>query len=448
MATFKICVFKHQQRRDHKFPVYIRVCWKRKYGYIRTSYYVTIQQIRKTKYIFELKDTFIINELNSQIRNFEDAKVKLGNRIELYTAKELADYFVKENHPGTDSSIDFVAFAQVHFKRLEDRGKKTTAAPLKAALNAMIDYSSGRKQIYITEISAKFLEGFDTFLRNERTIKRINQHGKMVTTKRHGCSDVGVFDYMKNISIIFNAAKREYNDYDRGEIRVKHDPFQRYKAKKIPEPEKRALTLDQLLKIRNVKTLKDKRAILARDVFMLSFLCAGMNMVDLYNLKKKQYRDDRFSYHRAKTRDRRKDKAFISIKVFPEVLPYIEKYQSKSGDHVFSFAGMYTTSDIFCSNINIGLKKVAEKVNECITNEAIEKEEKVNESLFIPDNLNTYFARFTFATFARNNCGVSRDDIDLALNHVDHGLKMADVYIKKDWSLVDNVIRKVIEYVG
>ena len=109
MATFKICIFKHQKRQDDKYPVSIRVCWKRQYGYIKTEFYVSDKQINKKS--FSIKDTYIINELNKRIVKYEDLKAKkLGFRIELYTAKELADYFQKETSPGSDTSITLLSF--------------------------------------------------------------------------------------------------------------------------------------------------------------------------------------------------------------------------------------------------------------------------------------------------------------------------------------------------
>jgi hypothetical protein len=39
---------------------------------------------------------------------------------------------------------------------------------------------------------------------------------------------------------------------------------------------------------------------------------------------------------------------------------------------------------------------------------------------------------------------MSKDDIALALNHVDEGNRTTDIYIAKDWKIVDDVQRKVI----
>jgi integrase len=247
----------------------------------------------------------------------------------------------------------------------------------------------------------------------------------VVVTKHKGLSDISVIDYMRNIRLLFNAAMDEYNDEDKDEMKIIHYPFRKYKLKKLPDNNKRNLTIEQIRQIRDVadEKLIHERAIFARDIFMLSFYLVGANLVDLY--ESKRYQAGRIDYNRKKTKGRRHDKAFISIKVEPEALPLLEKYADKSGLHVFDFRSRYTTSHIFSSNVNKGLKIVAKACG-------------------ITEPLSTYYARHSWATIARNKCNVSKDDIDLALNHVDQGLKMADAYIKKDWSRVDQANRAVL----
>jgi integrase len=437
MATFKICVFEHQKRSDGKFPVSIRVTWKRESSYVKTEFYVTDKQIVKKKVltgsgkkkeVFELKDVFILNELNKRIAKFEDAKSKkLGFKIEIYTARELAKYFSEEAKPGSDTTINFIEFSRNYIEKLKAQGKKTTAGNINRTINAVVDFCNGREKVSITEISAKFLEQFETFLRSERTIKRKNQFKKTVTTKSKGLSDVSLYDYMNDIRVLFNAAMNEFNDEDKDEIRILHYPFRKYKLKPRPENEKRNLQKDQLLKIRDVtdEKLALDRAIFARDVFMLSFYLVGMNFADLYELDK--YKDGRVSYNRKKTKGRRQDQAFISIKVEPEAEPLLYKYRDKTGQRVFDFHTRYVDSHIFSSNVNKGLKIVATACD-------------------LDEKLSTYYARHSWATIARNDCDISKDDIDLALNHVDQGLKMADAYIKKDWSRIDSANRAVLDY--
>lgn len=432
MATFKICVFEHQKRTDGKYPVSIRVYWKGQSCYIGTEYYVTDKQINKKT--FALKDIFIINDLNKRIAKFEDLKAqKLGHKIQMYTAKELAKYFDSETKPGTDTTINFVEFSRKHILKLKLQGRNTTASILNRTVNSLIDFCNGRERVSITEITSKFLTQYEAYLRTERTMKRKNQFGKMVTTKKRGLSDVSVIDYMTDIRLLFNAAMTEYNDEDKDEIRIYHYPFRKYKLKRRPENEKRNITTEQLIKLKNVpdSDLQLERAIFSRDVFLLSFYLCGMNLADLYDADRFLEAGEtiRIDYNRKKTKGRRQDKAFISIKVEPEVMLLIEKFKDKSGQRVFDFHIRYTNSHIFSSNVNKGLKVVA----------------KVCE---INEPLSTYYARHTWATIARNKCGISKDDVDLALNHIDQGLKVTDMYIEKDWSLIDSANRAVLDYIG
>jgi hypothetical protein len=150
-----------------------------------------------------------------------------------------------------------------------------------------------------------------------------------------------------------------------------------------------------------------------------------MNTVDLY--KAYEYKSGRINYNRSKTEDRRDDEALISIKVEPEAMELFEKYRDKTGERVFCFYQMYSTMENFNSAVNKGLKQIG-------------------ESLKIDVALSSYYARHSWATIARNDCGVSKDDIHLALNHVEEDLKVTDIYIAKDWSIIDNANRKVINY--
>ncbi|WP_211318942.1 hypothetical protein [Mucilaginibacter oryzae] len=48
-----------------------------------------------------------------------------------------------------------------------------------------------------------------------------------------------------------------------------------------------------------------------------------------------------------------------------------------------------------------------------------------------------YWAQHSFGNLARNKCRMNKDDVALALNHVDQRNKVTNIYIEKDWSIVD-----------
>lgn len=429
MATFKICVFKHQVRKDGKYPVSIRVYWQRKSAYINTEYYVTIYQINqnKKKGIFELKDTAIIGELTKRIELFEKAKTdKLGVKIYTYSAAELANYFY-ELTQGKENRIDFIAFGRDCCEKRKEENK--SFARIKTSLNCLQDFHPV-KTIYIDEITSKFLKNFERFLKTERVLVRLNQHGKKVTTTHKPLSDVGVAGYMTDIRTVFNEAIEEYNDDEKGDIKITHYPFKKYKIPILPDTEKRNISKADILKIIQIpdENLILKRSILAKNTFILSFFLIGMNVKDLYDLQANEYVNGRFTYNRSKTQGRRKDKALISVKVEKEVSDLIEKYKDHSGERVFCFYKMYTTSHGFVSAMDKGLKKVADMCS-------------------IKEPLSSYYARHSWATIARNKCKIPKSDIDECLNHTNPNSRMADVYIEKDWSILDEANRKVLDFI-
>lgn len=76
---------------------------------------------------------------------------------------------------------------------------------------------------------------------------------------------------------------------------------------------------------------------------------------------------------------------------------------------------------------------------------ALSKGMKQISKLIRMPGITFYWARHTFANVARNVCRMSKDDIGLALNHIDHGHSITDIYISKDLKIVDEVQSNVIK---
>lgn len=70
----------------------------------------------------------------------------------------------------------------------------------------------------------------------------------------------------------------------------------------------------------------------------------------------------------------------------------------------------------------------------------------IGSTIGVPD-LSFYWGRHTFGNLARNKCRKSKDDVALALNHVDHGRRTTDIFLEKDWTIVDEVQEAVIAFV-
>lgn len=225
-----------------------------------------------------------------------------------------------------------------------------------------------------------------------------------------GLSDSGLHNHMRDLRTWFNATCNMYNNEGLCIYRIKHYPFKKYKVGSAPLTKKRNNTLEEVRAIRDCPAKAGSRAELAKHIYMLSFYLCGMNAVDLYYLAKTDIRDGRIDYNRAKTQNRRRDNAFISIQIIEEAKPLLEKYIEK-------LSVRYSTYGVMDTALSQGMMQL--------------------RKLTGISGATVYWARHTFATVARNACRISKDDAALALNHVDNEHRTTDIYIEKDWSIVD-----------
>ncbi len=442
MPTFKIYVPKDYKRKDDKYPVSIRVTQDRKHAYLKTDFYVVAQQQNKN---FEIKDKTLLKLLLEKMEKCEDVIVRgLGNDVSNYSAKDIVEFIKKKQNEV--SCIDFIAFARKHISKLFEAGREKRAKHIQTTINALVDFSG--QELNIVKVTSKFLEKFEEFLRSERTIVRVNQFGREVTTKRKPLTDTGVHDYMADIRAVFNEAIDFYNDDELGDPVIKHYPFRKFEVVKPNPPKKRNIYFENIRKIMNLENGL-RRQELARDVFMLSFFLVGMNTVDMFNVPYSSRKNGRITYQRSKTKDRREDNAEISIKIESEAERLMKKYADPGKVRLFSFYKLYSDSSVFNGAVNNGFKRVVQEVNESIKNEIKEAKNKQEKEklrgFLIPEDTKAYSVRHSWATIARNVLNISKDDIDLCLNHVNEAHKMADVYIDKDFTRIDQANRRMID---
>lgn len=435
MATFAIEVRERNERRDGKFPVSIRITHKRAIKNIPTDVYVTRKQIKPD--FSGLKDTTILKGLLTDIQNYEEILAKgLGTDLSRFSVHDLATYIQTQKETDGGASIDFIAFCNAHIDTLRKAGRKGSAGRFEAVVRNLIDYF-GRPIVFVKEINVKNLLGFIEYMQKPHTITRINQHGKEVTTEMQGCKAQTVKDYIADLQTLFNVACDKYNDPDAETALIAHRPFSSSKLQieVKEEPEKRDLSVTDLIKILQAEKVPGQRMQLARDVLTLSFYLLAMNGADLFG-------DDaaltfhRIIYHRQKTVSRRKDEAIFSIKIEPEAIPLLRKYYDPDKKRLFSFYKLYADFRGFNTGINKGSKQLA-------------------KYLGIKADLSTYYIRHTLATIASEDCGISEAEIAMMLNHVSEdndlekgkSLKVTRGYIHRRFTKNDTNFRKVLDFI-
>lgn len=233
-----------------------------------------------------------------------------------------------------------------------------------------------------------------------------------------GMSINGLAIHLRNIRAVFNyALDEEYtNNY----------PFRKFKIKQ-EQTENRALTVEQLIKIRDCDCEEFQK--IHRDMFMLMFYLIGINAADLFSLPCNAINEQgRIVYHRAKTGK------LYSIKVEPEALAIINKYRGKNW--LISPLDRYKSYKDYIHHMNDSLKTLGRqwKLGVGWRGEAI-----------CPD-LTGYWSRHTWATIAFS-IGIPKDIISLALGH-SFGLSVTDIYIDYSTTQVDEANRKVLDYIS
>lgn len=403
MATLTIRI--KTARKDGTRPVRIRIANKYTESEIGTVYAVEQRDLNSKG---EIKNMRIKDGIDDLMRSMRRYIEELGTAVKNMTAKEIAEYIIHKQEAKDEQekpwSLDIMAYMNADADALERDGSEGTASLRRTVCRSLQAYM-GKETMDVSELTTAVLNGWVRWL--------CNRNG-------NGCRAASL--YPTQLRAVFNKARLEFNDdYV---TRIVNDPFSRMNHVRMPAPNPRSITAEQL---RAIAALPDRggRHDLARDVFLLSFYLVGMNSVDLLNCP--PIEDGRVTYERTKTRTRRQDKALISIAVPKEALPLIEKYKGHRKNRAFIFCERYSNRNCFSRALNAGLKDIAEELK--------------------MDGLQFYAARHTWATLAVNEAGVDKYTVHLALNHVDDKTAVTDIYIRKSWVPIDEANRKVIDYV-
>lgn len=421
MATISWVILKHHKKADGTYNPKIRVTHNRTTSYLATNVYTPFVRFKRGSSTGIMTNGEVEDSLNdrvSSIRKIVNANQEAVDNCD--NAKELVG-FIERYLNRQNLDIDFIAFAREYIQSIPKAGTQKVQT---TGINMLCRYlmaTTGKAELPIKSLTSKFLIKYDAWLRTDRTFVVNNRK-----IKSKAMNNNGIANYMVPIRTIFNRAKDTFNDYEFDDIVIKGDPFKVYHIPEIKRPPKRALPKETLLKVFNYVPPKSWRDdALACDLFKMSFMLAGMNAVDFYNCK--TYKDGRLEYYRTKTTDRKQSgDAFLSIRVRPEIEPLIEKYRDKTGERVFNFYQDHKDSVALNHALCRGFKYISEATG-------------------IP-KLQYYCARHSFATIARTKCGRSLDDVAFCLTH-SSGHDITEIYVDPDYSLVDEVIDKVVDYV-
>lgn len=391
-----------KQRRDGLWQVYIRVTHNRKIGLIRTDKVVSRAGLSPK---MEVIDPVVTLACSKRIVEYADALNRV--EVEYWTIHEVMEYLKRG-----DEEVCFSDYARIHIKRLINNGQERSAKNYKLALQHLERYIGTTKVMFSMLTSSMLNNWIDSLERTARAKEM----------------------YPVCVRQVWRAAYRELNDEERGVIRVKFNPWLKVKIPQADTAKKRAITPEACRRFFSAPLPESKFVSplpeLGRDVAMMVLCLGGMNTVDIYNLRKEDYRDGIIHYRRAKTMRSRADGAYMEMRVPPILLPLMEKYRSQDDDPwLFMFHRRHTTSDSFSANVNIGIRRICK-----------------NMGMAKEDWYCVYTFRHTWGTVAQNDCGASIAEVAFGMNH-SAGHQVTRGYLKLNFEPAWRLNEKVVEMI-
>lgn len=395
MATFKMLIKPEERKQDGTWNVKIRVYHNRKTRYVATPFWVTQEQLTRN---YKLKDSVIIDKVEEEIRNYRNAVVNIGFIADGLDVDHLIELIRNNSH---SEKIDFLSFMEGHIKSLEKEGRKGTAYAYRTAYLSLKKYNKNRP-LYFSNITSYYMLGYYKSL--------------------SGLKINSIRSYITAIKTAYKLAIRYYNDDDLGINIVKRDVFKLIDLPQVIDTNKDSFTKEQIQALIDVPYTGKWIYDFPKDMFILSFMCFGINARDLFFAKKSQYKDGILSYSRQKIVRAGKE-ADMKIKLSEPAKIILDKYSGDS-EYLIDFDGRERSTAI-CRYIHCAFQ-----------NAGIEEKGDYLSKIGHKKGRYVYFInRHTMATLARNECGIDYMTVHQMLNHATpQSLRTTDVYIQRDFS--------------
>ncbi|MBP3350217.1 MAG: site-specific integrase [Bacteroidaceae bacterium] len=331
-------------------------------------------------------------DLNKKLRNMlGDLEDRLYEVVDIgqYSCKALRDVLMGERRANEEMTLVDAMYEYIH--ELTEDGRASYA------------------RFYIMEISHLVKYGCDNLPLKNLTPKIINDYSRWLSRQGLALSTIGIA--LRNVRTVVNRAIRL--------LYVRYDvhPFT---GIKIPSGCIREIDVDVevIRKIRDAE-IEVPRKRMVRDLFMLSFYCAGINLVDIVNA---DWRGERLEYVRKKIKNRSQQK--VSICIVDEAREIVNRYMGADGRLEFGYSFTYRN---FCHYVSRIFRMLMDDLG--------------------LDNVLMYSARKTWAQIAME-IGVGESVIDYCLGHSDSKRGIIRYYTKVRARMADDAVRRVLEYVN
>ena len=393
MATISLCVRETKQNTDGTYTIKIAIGAKSRTTYIATRFKIDSLKQWKDGKIVKRPDADVLN------RKLRHVLVEYENMLDEIPDSQMSAVEIRKFIESRIKKSDSLkTFAEIYIDRLEREGRKSYSRNMGYTLKYILEGLG--ENITLQAIGAGQLEKFESFMR------------------KRGDSDTTINIRMSHLKALLNAA---VND---GMVEYKIFPFNNYKtpAKAVRDI---CISKKELQRLREAefKGISERCHTVARDLFMLSFYCAGINLTDLMDAR---LDGDTITFVRKKTATRKRGEKQVSITIQPEARAIINKYITDDGKLDFGYR--YRDYEQFRSFITKGLNKIG-------------------EDLGFEKKLMYYSARKTFVQYG-TDLGIPLYILEYAIGQTikDANKRPIHDYFKVMRTQADMAIRTIISY--
>lgn len=391
MATFDTCI-KGRPRRDGTWNLKLRITHRRQSRWLATSITVHADEVTRRGGI---KSRAVLDKSEDLLRQVRAAAATLSPfALEAMTVEDLVA-FISEELRGRGWRLDFPTWARERIAAMPGGTRGNYALALRSF------------------IRWRGVEAFDI---NDIRARDIREWSDSLEPKQAAVT------YVRYLGTLHRLARTQFNDPDGERPLIVRNPFEDFSKKKRPSEGQTSIGIDGIQALLDAQP--DTPAMrLAVDAFIVSFALFGINLADLWQLAPPVDGWLVFTRKKMENRKRRRD-AEIRIRVPKQIAPYIERLRARhTPGRWLRFCEHFTSVQSATICINAQLRRWQEGAG------------------WRDFTMNA--ARHSFGTIAHTRAGVSRDIVDQCLGH-NGSLPLTDIYIEKDWQMLNEEAGKVL----
>jgi site-specific recombinase XerD len=369
MASAKIFLFSHKKLNNGTYPIVIQVIKDRKRKLISLGHSSSLGQWDEEN-----------NKPNKKHPNYKDLNLLLQKKI--YEANKAIIDLDEKGDPYTVEDI---------ISKLKTKTSGTTVFKYTESLIKKLENTGkvGNSKVYEATLSAfkKFRKELDmTF--NQLTYRVVKDFEESLLKKKRKLNSISV--YLRTLRAIYNQAIKDKialgSVYPFKELKIKNEVTS-----------KRAISKEDIIKIRDLDLEPGSELDKARDYFLFSFNMRGMSFIDIAFLKNSDISDGRLQYARKKTNQK------FSIKVNAEAEKIIKNHVYSTDPNSFIFKIIDRKGQEYLDYRN-ALRLTNKKLR------------LIGQMAKCSIPLSTYVSRHSWATIAKR-AGVSTAIISEGLGH-------------------------------